>query len=258
MGQRWKSAIWICGLLIGSAAIRCLNWSSVYFEGCFHLPVIDGLYHLRVVELMLTGNWSWPLFDPWLAYPTGALPYWPPGFDWLLTVLSWPVFRIGDMSTVTRWLGWCMPVLGALAPLLVYRILLKIARSPVTAVIGAVAAALEWGLMRPGMLGTIDHHVIALLMTGLLVLLLLREPGLNTDRCSGVLVGLAPLLFPGAWLMPVLLASVLAFRVLLKPEIHELVQWRRTFGWAFAISVPVVIMGGFLWTRPCCFFFIND
>ncbi len=255
MNQRWKKIAGMTGLVVAAALVRCLNWSAVYVEGSFHLPVIDGMYHLRVVELMLTGNWSWPLFDPWLAYPTGAMPYWPPGFDWLLAMLSWPVFKMADMSTVKIWLGWCMPVLGALVPLVVYRILLRTVRSRWTAMIGTAAAVLEWGLMRPGMLGTIDHHVVALLMTGLLLLLLLREPGLNTDRFCGVLVGLAPLLFPGAWLMPVLLAGVLAFRVLLNPEVKEMVHWRRSFGWAFVVSVPVVMISGFLWTQPFSFIY---
>jgi len=238
-------------LFAGGFLVRLINLPSVYVEGTFYLPVVDGMYHLRVVELMLTGNWSWPFMDPWLAYPTGAIPYWPPGFDAVLSLLSLPIYMAtGNMDRVMVWLGWVMPVAGALAPVLIYVGLRRVLPSGKAALLGGIAAVLEWGMIRPGQLGSIDHHGLELLLMAWIVYLLITPDSRRGDRWLGLVLGMLTFLFPGSLLFPMLVSICFGFHLLVTEEEPTLTRWRRISGWALVSAIPTVLLTGHLWTIP--------
>ncbi len=250
-GQWKKTSSWILPVLIAGVLVRLLNWSAVYVDGQFYLPVVDGMYHLRVVELMLTGNWNWAFLDPWLAYPTGAIPYWPPGFDGLLSLLAFPVHKLtGDMAAVMEWLGWLMPLLGALVALLVVRAVRQVNDRTSVTVFAGMAAVLEWGLVRPGQLGVLDHHGLSLVVMGILIWLMLGPVSRMRDRWIGILLGVVPLLFPDALIFPILISGCFAFQLLMEATEEALTSWRRVTGWALVAAIPTILFTGYFWTVP--------
>lgn len=250
-GQWKKTSLWILPVLIAGVLVRLLNWSAVYVDGQFYLPVVDGMYHLRVVELMLTGNWNWAFLDPWLAYPTGAIPYWPPGFDGLLSLLAFPVYKLtGDMAAVMEWLGWLMPLLGALVALLVVRAVRQVNDRTSVTVFAGMAAVLEWGLVRPGQLGVLDHHGLSLVVMGILIWLMLGPVSRMRDRWIGILLGVVPLLFPDALIFPILISGCFAFQLLMEATEEALTSWRRVTGWALVAAIPTILFTGYFWTVP--------
>ena len=250
-GQWKKTSSWILPVLIAGVLVRLLNWSAVYVDGQFYLPVVDGMYHLRVVELMLTGNWNWAFLDPWLAYPTGAIPYWPPGFDGLLSLLAFPVYELtGDMAAVMEWLGWLMPLLGALVALLVVRAVRQVNDRTSVTVFAGMAAVLEWGLVRPGQLGVLDHHGLSLVVMGILIWLMLGPVSRMRDRWIGILLGVVPLLFPDALIFPILISGCFAFQLLMEATEEALTSWRRVTGWALVAAIPTILFTGYFWTVP--------
>ncbi|MCK5879867.1 MAG: hypothetical protein KAH24_08805, partial [Holophagae bacterium] len=253
-GQRMADAFAITGIAMLAFSVRILNISKTYYMGAYNTPNIDGMYHLRIVELFYHGFIHSPLKDSYLAFPTGGTIYWPLGFDFFLAGLGWPVFHITEnMHLTAEFLAWCIPVLGALSPILIYFALKRLARHRVTAVAGALFAALNWQLARVGLLGTIDHHVAGNLFFALFVLLIViqaQEKSLRSNRVLGIVTGIALWFFTAAIILALMLGAVYAVQALLGKDETLTDRWQQTFKWGFVTALLVILGYGSIWTRP--------
>ncbi len=252
-GSRFWVAIVAVVLILGFI-VRIINFSKVYYLGTYATPNIDGMYHLRIIELFYHGFLHTPLFDSYLAFPGGAAVYWPLGFDLFLAVLGWPVFFLsGNIHNTAQFLAWCIPVLGAVSPLIIYFILLRLVRYRVTAVAGALFAALNWQLARVGLLATIDHHVagnVIFALFTLLVIVQVQDENRKTDRALGLLLGLALWIYTAAITCALMLGGIYIIRAMIDDGESLLEHWRRTFKWGFITAAIVIIGYGSIRTRP--------
>ena len=253
-GKKTVDILAVTGITVLAFLIRIINFSKVYYFGAYNTPNIDGMYHLRIVELFYHGYIHSPLFDSYLAFPTGAAVYWPLGFDFLLAGLGWPVFHFtGNMHLTAEFLAWWIPVIGALSPLLIYFVLLRLSRHRVTAVAGALFAALNWQLARVGLLATIDHHVagnVIFALFTLLVIIQIQQESPAADRLLGIVTGLALWFYTAAITCALMLGAVYVVRALGKTDDALMDSWKRSFKWGF-ISAFVVVLGyGSIWAKP--------
>ena len=253
-GQRTADAMAVAGIAILAFAVRILNISKTYYMGAYNTPNIDGMYHLRIVELFYHGFIHSPLKDSYLAFPTGGTIYWPLGFDFFLAGLGWPVFHFtGDMHLTAEFLAWCIPVLGALSPVIIYFVLKRLAQHRITAVAGALFAALNWQLARVGLLGTIDHHVMGNLFFALFVLLIVaqaQEKSPRTNRILGIVTGAALWFFTAGVILALMLGAVYVVQTLLEQDKTIIDRWEQTFKWGFATALVVVLGYGNIWANP--------
>lgn len=244
----------ITGIVILAFAVRILNISKTYYMGAYNTPNIDGIYHLRIVELFYHGFIHSPLKDSYLAFPTGGTIYWPLGFDFFLAGLGWLVFHFtGNMHFTAEFLAWCIPILGALSPVLIYFILKRLAQHRVTAVAGALFAALNWQLARVGLLGTIDHHVAGNLFFALFVLLIVAQTqgkSPYSNRILGIVTGLALWFFTAAIILALMLGAVYVVQAIIDKDETLNNRWQQTFKWGFITAFVVILGYGSIWTRP--------
>ncbi|NOY22361.1 MAG: hypothetical protein GXO70_02460 [Acidobacteria bacterium] len=253
--KRKRDVLAITGILILSFAVRIINITKVYYLGTYTTPNIDGMYHLRIVELFYHGFIHSPLKDSYLAFPIGGAIYWPLGFDFFLAGLGWPVFLFtGSMHLTAEFLAWWIPIIGALSPVVIYFILLRLSRHRVTAVAGALFAALNWQLARVGLLATIDHHVAGTLLFALFTLLVVKQSlggdSPNTDRILGILTGLALWFYTAAITLALMLGAIYVIQEFVGNNETLTPRWQRTFKWAFLTALIVVIGYGSIWTKP--------
>ncbi|NOZ13958.1 MAG: hypothetical protein GXO69_09995 [Acidobacteria bacterium] len=244
----------IAGIAILAFLVRIINISKVYYFGAYNTPNIDGMYHLRIVELFYHGFIHSPLRDSYLAFPAGGTVYWPLGFDFFLAALGWPVFHFtGNMHLTAEFLAWWIPVIGALSPAIIYFILLHLTRHRVTAVAGALFAALNWQLARVGLLATIDHHVAGNVIFALFTFLIIiqaKEARPSTDRILGIVTGLALWFYTAAVTLALMLGAVYIIRGLVENNEKLFGHWKRTFKWGFGSALAVVLGYGSIWTKP--------
>ncbi len=258
--SKWKNskgladAIAISGIAILAFAVRIINISKPYYMGIYNTPNIDGMYHLRIVELFYHGFIHSPLKDSYLAFPTGGTIYWPLGFDFFLAALGWPVFHFtGNIHLTAEFLAWCIPVIGAFSPVIIYFILKRMAQHRVTAVAGALFAALNWQLARVGLLGTIDHHVAGNLFFALFVLLIVvqaREKSPWSNRLLGIVTGAALWFFTAGITCALMLGAVYVIPALVDKDESLIDRWQQTFKWGFVTALVVVLGYGNIWAHP--------
>jgi hypothetical protein len=253
-GSKAADALAISGIALLAFAVRIINISKTYYMGTYNTPNIDGMYHLRIVELFYHGFIHSPLKDSYLAFPTGGTIYWPLGFDFFLAGLGWPVFHFtGNIHLTAEFLAWCIPVIGTLSPVIIYFVLKRLARHRVTAVAGALFAALNWQLARVGLLGTIDHHVAGNLFFALFVLLIVaqaqgKSPRIN--RILGIVTGSALWFFTAGIILALMLGAVYVTLALVDKDESLIDRWQQTFKWGFAAAFVVVLGYGGIWSNP--------
>ncbi len=252
--QKITDIIAIAGIVILAFAVRITNISKVYYFGAYNTPNIDGMYHLRIVELFYHGFIHSPLWDSYLAFPGGAAVYWPLGFDFFLAGLGWPIYHFsGDIHKVAEFLAWWIPIIGALSPVIIYFILKRLSRHRVTAVAGALFAALNWQLARVGLLATIDHHVAGNVIFALFTLLIViqaQDKKASTGRMLGIITGLALWFYTAAITLALILGAAFVVQTLVENDETLTKRWARTFKWGFFSALVVVLGYGSIWTKP--------
>ena len=70
------------GLFLLAFGVRALTAPRM-LAGGVHLRDPDGWYHLRRILYSIENFPAALTTDPYVAWPTGAKPIWPPVFDWL-------------------------------------------------------------------------------------------------------------------------------------------------------------------------------
>ena len=195
------------GLFALALVVRLLPLPTTFESGESGRVVFFGMdawYHMRRVQMALAGCGWPPSFDPYVNFPDGAQPIWPPLFDALLTWVVWPIHVLADWSTVERAAALVPPVLGALCVVLLYRLALRLF-DPTVALVSGVGLALLSAHFWYSQIGFVDHHAaVALVSTSLLALGTryvgtFAEPDHPRRRAAflGALLGLSLLLWPG-------------------------------------------------------------
>jgi dolichyl-diphosphooligosaccharide--protein glycosyltransferase len=185
-------------LFLSAIAVRILGWPAVFQpDGTYPLGN-DAYYHLRRVQSMVEKFPSFLTFDPFINFPHGARPIWPPTFDWFLGLAMRILVGPGRSDAVENWLMLLPPVLGALTVVLLY----YLARSHFSTRVALLASGLL--VIMPAhhsysQLGFLDHHVAVSLLTTLVLWasmsLLSCEPRGTASHWpllrGGILLGLA-------------------------------------------------------------------
>lgn len=130
-------------------------------------------------------------FDPYLRFPDGARPIWPPFLDGAIATLILPFARSGDPARVEALAVWVPPILGAATVALLAVVARRFFDDRVALVSGALLCVLSAHFWY-SQLGFVDHHAaVALLSTLVLAatLTLLRRAAAG-DGTGGAALGL--------------------------------------------------------------------
>ena len=93
--------LFVCAFLL-----RIANFGLVFAGGRVRFPSgRDELYHVRKIVYQVLRFPEVLDFDPYVSFPFGAHPVWPPYFDWLVAALLRP-FAGGDAASVERLVVW--------------------------------------------------------------------------------------------------------------------------------------------------------
>jgi len=190
-------------------AVRVLPWPTVVGESRVVFFGMDAWYHMRRV-LFALANRSAPLtFDPYVNFPHGAKPIWPPLFDGLTALLLSPVYALGAWRHVELAAALLPPVLGGLCVVATWHVARRLFPAPVPLLAGLLLCFLS-GHFWYAQAGFLDHHAavalfVTLLLASTTALLLPRDSGAPGLREAwprytgfGVTSAFALLLWPGA------------------------------------------------------------
>jgi dolichyl-diphosphooligosaccharide--protein glycosyltransferase len=195
-GETRARALRALALLVLAAValgIRCL-WvpETLGDAGEVYLPPADAAYHARRALWSLVRFPEILSFDPYLAYPDGAVVPMPPLYDWLLGAAARALG--GGERTFELVLAWVSPLAGALAVAAVHGLGRAYAGGGV-----ALGAAVLYATLPVAVgaatFGDADHHASVALLGALQLLAILRllVPGASAARVAGLAGALAAL-----------------------------------------------------------------
>jgi dolichyl-diphosphooligosaccharide--protein glycosyltransferase len=240
-------ALWLWLGLFGSAfLLRIANLGFVFADGRVRFPSgRDELYHVRKIVYQVARFPEVLDFDPYVSFPFGATPVWPPFLDWVIAAAV--RLLATDALAVERLIVWLPPLLGAATVAL----LGEVGRRHFSALAGLVAGL--WLVLLPAhhmhsQLGQVDHQVVLGLATVLLLgaaMAWLATPGASRRRSAwaaavGLVSALALLVSPGALLsiLPVEAAAVVW--ALAAVERAEAVARARSAAFAHGVAALLV------------------
>ncbi len=213
------------GLFAFAFALRIANVGLVFADGLVRFPSgRDELYHVRKIVYQALRFPELLDFDPYVSFPFGARPVWPPFLDWGIAALVKLVAAPADALAVERAIVWIPPLLGALT----VAVVAELGRRHCSLLAG-LAAGLLLSVMHAhhahSQLGQVDHQVVlglaAVLLLATAIAWLGAPLGSRRQRAwavaTGLALGVSLVISPGALLqlLPVqalALAFVLAGR----------------------------------------------
>jgi dolichyl-diphosphooligosaccharide--protein glycosyltransferase len=230
-------------------AVRGLSFASVFQGSRIQFFDYDSYYHMRRVLQSLAHFPSVLAFDPYLNFPHGGQPIWPPLFDRCLAFALWPFQRPQHPQSVERIAVWIPPLLGAATAVAAYCIASRH--------FGRAAAWLCAGLLcvlpahfAYSQLGYIDHHVAvglasALLLGAGMAFLARDEEGWGApDLLLALLPGGCLLLWPGMLLEVALTEVALLGWLLCAPDAQRAAARAGRLAVLHAVSLALVLPGG--------------
>ena len=243
--QRWRALPICLGLFVAAFLLRIANFGFVFAPGGVRFPSgRDELYHVRKIVYQVLRFPEVLDFDPYVSFPFGATPVWPPFFDWLIAAVVRLLAAPADALAVERLIVWLPALLGAATVAL----LAEVGRrhvSPLAGLVAGVFLALVPAHHVHSQLGQVDHQVV--LGLALVVLLgcalaWLREPA---SRRWAALVGLVSaaslLVSPGALLQILPVQGVALGFVLAAAEREEAVARARSLALAHAVAALLLL-----------------
>jgi dolichyl-diphosphooligosaccharide--protein glycosyltransferase len=206
---RWGAPLALFALAL---AIRCVAWREV-FGVVRVMPVgSDAYYHLRRIAVAVFRHPVFLDFDPYLNFPEGARPIWPPLFDRLAATALRPLVPDtleAGLPQLERLAMWIPALLGAATVVAVFALTRRHFGFAAGLLAGLVLSLLS-GHYWYSQLGFLDHHVaVGLAATGVLAAgmgLVASRSGGGPLRVAGRAAalgfagGLALLLWPGSLL----------------------------------------------------------
>jgi dolichyl-diphosphooligosaccharide--protein glycosyltransferase len=225
-GRRWAAPLLLFALALG---IRCAPWREVFGIARVTPVGSDAWYHLRRIAVAVFEYPAFLHFDPYLHFPEGARPIWPPLFDRAVALALHPLVP-GTVETglpqLERLAMWIPPLLGAATVVAVFALARRHFGFGPGLLAGLVLSVLS-GHTWYSQLGFLDHHVaVALAAVGVLAagMGLVAAPaesggagGLARAAALGAAGGLALLLWPGSLLHVGLVHAALLAWMLTRP-----------------------------------------
>jgi dolichyl-diphosphooligosaccharide--protein glycosyltransferase len=251
------------GLFALALAVRLAGWTTLVDpdRGRVVFSGMDAWYHMRRVRMALAhGGWP-PAFDPYLNFPHGAAPIWPPLFDAIVTAWVWPFHALGGWHLAEVAAAVLPPLVGAACVVVVYRLGLRLF-DPVVAGVAGLGLALLSAHSWYSQIGFVDHHVaVALATTGLLAsatrllegIALEEAPPWLAAGTTGTLCGLCLLLWPGTLLHVGIVVAALGAAWLARPDPESAARAARALALTglvgLLLTLPQGISGGSGLTR---------
>ncbi len=252
--KRFQYMIALSTILSLSFVLRCYKWPQVFWNGKLIPNMPDVYYHLRIIELIFRGHFSSPLFDWYLSYPGGGLVYWPLGFDWLMSLIGYPVYLFTHNLQLTNIvIGTAIPFIGSFIVYLMYRVNKRELTNPFLAVVLALFPATSLVLIGNSIIGRIDQQLMeAVIYAGILYLLLklLESRAQKTAIALGVILGLSLWMWNGSIFHAALIYGAFAVASMNVDSEYILQNWRDTALAAFFVGSIVVLCYGAVWTQP--------
>ncbi len=155
-----RAAAAALGLFAVAFALRVLNVGYVLGGAGVRFPSgRDELYHVRKIVYQVLRFPEVLDFDPYVSFPFGAKPVWPPFLDWAIAAGVRALGVAGDALAVERVIIWLPPLLGALTVAL----WVEVGRRHFSLLAGGVGALLLAVLPAHhvhSQLGQVDHQVV--------------------------------------------------------------------------------------------------
>jgi len=243
----WGAAGLFVGLFGTAFGLRITTLGLVFVGGRVRFPAgTDELYHVRRIVYQVARFPERLDFDPYVSFPFGATPLWPPYLDWGIAALVRLLAAPADAVAVERVIAWIPPLLGAATVALVG----EIGRRHFSLLAGLVAGLLLAVMPAHHMhsqLGQVDHQVVLGLCTVLLLggaMAWLAESGArrSSARAAGVglVVAVSLLVSPGALLQILPVQAALIVWVLAAAERSDAVGRARSAALAHAAAAALV------------------
>lgn len=223
-------------------AVRLLPFATTIESGRVVFFGMDAWYHMRRVQLALAGGGWPPTFDPYLNFPHGGSPIWPPLFDAVVAWVLWPVYVVADWSVVEIVATLLPPVLGAACVVVLYRLGCRLF-DPAVALLAGLLLSFLGAHYWYSQIGFLDHHVaVGLLSTALLAAGMAVLAGATPRRALvlGALSGTSLLLWPGMLLHVALVEGALLAAMVAS---DEAAARARSLGLTNGIALAVVLPG---------------
>jgi asparagine N-glycosylation enzyme membrane subunit Stt3 len=239
--------------------VRALPFPAVFAPTGVHPSTPDAYYHLRRIAYTVVGFPRFLDFDPYLAFPDGGRPIWPPLFDFALAVLArlW----LGPQSgpPLEELLMWTPPLLGAATVLALFLIARRVWGWLAGCIAGLLLALLPAHFVY-SRLGELDHHAavalaVTLVFGAALTRIRLRDapPGsLLADALPlGAALAFALLLWPGCLLAVLTADAALLLCILARERRDPAVALARRCALAHALALLAVapFAWGNVWER---------
>jgi dolichyl-phosphooligosaccharide-protein glycotransferase len=191
----------VLGVAVVALVMRSTDLPQVFAaDGGAYLDIHDSAYHARVALYDFVNFPSALHFDPWMAYPDGALVPNPFLFDW---TVAGTARLFGSSRRHFEWTAaWASPVLATLAALVVFAMGRLLGGSGL-----GLAAAAIFAVSPPSLhhsqVGDLDHHAAVAFLGALLLwgsLELARTPAQRGRTfVAAALVGLAQVAMVLTW-----------------------------------------------------------
>jgi dolichyl-diphosphooligosaccharide--protein glycosyltransferase len=204
----WRAAALSLGLFAFAFALRIANVGLVFADGLVRFPSgRDELYHVRKIVYQALRFPELLDFDPYVSFPFGARPVWPPFLDWGIAALVRLIAAPADALAVERAIVWIPPLLGALT----VAVVAELGRRHCSLLAG-LAAGLLLAVMHAhhvhSQLGQVDHQVVlglaAVLLLATAIAWLGARLGSRQQRAwavaTGLALGVSLVISPGALL----------------------------------------------------------
>lgn len=230
-------------------AVRGLSFASVFQGSRIQFFDYDSYYHMRRVLQSLAHFPGVLAFDPYLNFPHGGQPIWPPLFDRCLAFALWPFQRPDHPQSIERIAVWIPPLLGAVTVVVAYRIAARHFGGAAALLCAALLCVLP-AHFAYSQLGYIDHHVAVGLASALLLgagmAFLARDderPG-APDLLLAALPGGCLLLWPGMLLEVALTEAALLAWLVSAPDAQRAAARAGRLAVLHAVSLALVLPGG--------------
>lgn len=247
--KRWRATGLFLGLFGASLLLRIANLGFVFADGRVRFPSgRDELYHVRKIVYQVARFPELLDFDPYVSFPFGATPVWPPFLDWVIAAAVRLLAAPADALAVEQLIVWLPPLLGAAT----VAALGEVGRRHFSLLAGLVAGL--WLALLPAhhvhsQLGQVDHQVVLGLGTVLLLasaLAWLAEAGAPRRRSLwaavvGLVIAVSLLVSPGALLQILPVQAVAIVWVLCGAEREQAAARARSAALAHASAALLVV-----------------
>lgn len=249
---RWLAPI---GLFTVALLVRLLPWTTVYEGARTFFMGNDAYYHMRRVRFGLRQFPDWLDFDPYLNFPAGARPIWPPLFDGLATLFVMPFDAVGGLPAAERAAALIPALMGAACVVTLYFAARRVfgeAAALITGAMLSVLAAHAWY----SQVGFLDHHAATAWCAAIMLWAAIRwmapgAPRRNASLALSASQAAALLLWPGMLLHLALVEAGVMLQALRRAGSEEGAERFAQRAWghllAFALVAPFCL--GQIWPQ---------